>query len=145
MLIGELARRTGRTVKTIRYYETIGLLPIAPRSEGGYRMYGSQDEQRLDFIRAAQSLGLRLDDVREIMAFRERGEMPCQYVRGRLRDESRRLSQKIKAMIRLQGELERLSAKAELLPPDPGDPCLCHIIRPQEADEVRPREVGEQA
>ena len=63
MKIGELARSTGATVKTIRFYEDAGLMPAAPRTESGYRIYGTEAVERLEFIRKAKRLGMSLDHI----------------------------------------------------------------------------------
>jgi MerR family transcriptional regulator, mercuric resistance operon regulatory protein len=62
--IGELARRTGCNIETIRYYERITLLSPQSRSAGGYRLYDTADVRRLSFIRRARELGFTLDEVR---------------------------------------------------------------------------------
>jgi DNA-binding transcriptional MerR regulator len=75
--IHELAAACNVPAKTIRYYESIGLLPPAQRAGNGYRIYGSADVNRLRFIAGARSLGFSLDDVQEALALRDRGEAPC--------------------------------------------------------------------
>lgn len=66
MNIGEVAQSTGLPVKTIRYYEEIGL--IAPdRSQNGYRDFGAEDQRRLRFLSQARSLGFSLDECRRLM------------------------------------------------------------------------------
>ena len=77
MRIGELAARFGLNPKTIRYYEEIGLLPRADRSESGYRRYNERDIERLGFIRRAKTLGLSLDEIRDILSVQQTGEPPC--------------------------------------------------------------------
>src|SRR3546814_457103 len=84
MRIGELAARLAINTKTIRYYEGIGLLPPPDRTASGYRAYDEDDVERLTFIKTAQRLGITLDEIREILAFRERGERPCEYVRDEI-------------------------------------------------------------
>lgn len=69
--IGELAARCGVSADTIRFYEREGLLPRPSRSRAGYRIFGEEDEQRLRFVRQAQSSGLTLGDIREIVRQRE--------------------------------------------------------------------------
>ncbi len=76
MRIGELGERLGVNTKTIRYYESIGLVPEPERTSSGYRIYSEADVERLVFIKSAQRLGLALDEVREILALRERGRRP---------------------------------------------------------------------
>jgi DNA-binding transcriptional MerR regulator len=63
MRIGELATKAGIEVPTIRYYETLGLLPPAPRSPSGYRTYGAADLERLAFIKHNQTLGFTLREI----------------------------------------------------------------------------------
>jgi len=66
--IGELSRRTGCKVETVRYYERIGLLPKARREGGGrFRRYDGDDVARLRFIRRARQLGFTLDEVRGLL------------------------------------------------------------------------------
>ena len=67
MKIGDLAKRAGVGIDTVRYYEREGLLPQAQRRSSGYRMYDVDDIQRLRFIRRAKALGFSLDDVRELL------------------------------------------------------------------------------
>jgi DNA-binding transcriptional MerR regulator len=66
--IGELAKQTGLSIKTIRYYESRGLLEQPPRTEGGYRLYGPEDVARLQFVQRAKLLGLTLEEIRELVA-----------------------------------------------------------------------------
>jgi DNA-binding transcriptional MerR regulator len=65
--IGELARQTGLSIKAIRYYESRGLLNRLPRTEGGYRLYGTEEVARLRFIQRAKLLGLTLEEIRELV------------------------------------------------------------------------------
>jgi MerR family transcriptional regulator, mercuric resistance operon regulatory protein len=81
MPIGELSRRTGGNIETIRYYERIGLLPTPDRA-GRYRRYGSADTRRLIFIRRARELGFTLDEVRALLRLSEAdGGTACADVR----------------------------------------------------------------
>lgn len=80
--IGELSRRTGCKVETVRYYERVGLLPPAPRTVGGYRLYDDGDARRLAFVRRARALGFTLDEVRMLLALaREQRKGPCAEAR----------------------------------------------------------------
>jgi MerR family transcriptional regulator, copper efflux regulator len=65
--IGELSRQTGLSIKTIRYYESRGLLEQPPRTEGGYRLYGPKEVARLKFVQRAKLLGLTLEEIRELV------------------------------------------------------------------------------
>jgi MerR family transcriptional regulator, copper efflux regulator len=80
MQIGEVAKKAGVSVQTVRFYERQGLVPSPPRKESGYRLYGEADLKRLLFIRQAKSLGFSLDEIRVILSMRERGQCPCASV-----------------------------------------------------------------
>lgn len=98
MQIGELAQRTDSTAKTIRYYESIGLMPQPTRAENGYRYYGDRDLHRLRFILRARGLGFSVEDVRDLLT---------------LYDDQGRASRDVKAMALSQ--VERIEAKIEEL------------------------------
>lgn len=123
MLIGELAARFGLNPKTIRYYEDIGLLPKPERRPSGYRVFEEDDAERLAFIGAAQRLGLALAEIREIVALRERSELPCPYVRGRLRRKLDEIDDRLAELERLRAELAALTDRAEQLPRSGGGRC----------------------
>ena len=123
MKIGALADAVGVTTKTVRFYESIGLLPPPPRTASGYRSYDDSDAERLRFIKTAQRLGLSLDEIREIIAFRDRGEPPCAYVADVLDRQVRGLDRRIREMRTLRDELKLLQSKAEGEPPADGTYC----------------------
>jgi MerR family transcriptional regulator, copper efflux regulator len=68
MKIGELARRAGVGVDTLRYYEKEGLLPPPRRMASGYRSYAASDVQRVQFVRRSKTLGFTLPEIRELLA-----------------------------------------------------------------------------
>src|SRR2546428_5470738 len=80
MQIGEVEGRSGVSAKTIRYYEEIGVLGSPARTPSGYRVYGPAVLGRLRFIRAAQAVGLKLGEIREIVGMRDSGRTPCAHV-----------------------------------------------------------------
>lgn len=108
MRIGELADEVGVNPKTIRYYESIGVLPEADRTASGYRDYGVEDVERLAFVRRAVELDLRLDEIREILRLRDRDQVPCGYVVDVARRRLTELDERIAAMERARGELAAL-------------------------------------
>lgn len=79
--IGTVARRTGCTVPTIRYYEDIGLLPPAARTDGGQRHYGDAALRRLMFIRRCRDFGFSIEQVRELVGLVDQPDRPCTEVR----------------------------------------------------------------
>ena len=84
MKIGELAKETGLTAKTIRFYEGVQLLDNPGRTESGYRQYGAEDVERLEFIKNAKRLGLSLDEIRDILKIRALSQSSCVHVRALL-------------------------------------------------------------
>ncbi len=84
--IGEVARRSGVKIETIRFYERSGLLAPPPRTTGGHRVYGSAAAKRLNFIRRARELGFTLAQVRELLAFADERGATCAEVERLARD-----------------------------------------------------------
>jgi len=80
--IGELSRRAGVNIETIRYYERIQILPAPPRTAGGRRAYGPAETRSLTFIRRSRELGFSLDEIRALLALaRDSGTNTCAEVR----------------------------------------------------------------
>ncbi|MGK7927293.1 MAG: heavy metal-responsive transcriptional regulator [Spirulina sp.] len=105
--MGGVAKESGLSVKTIRYYEDQGLLvPTVKRSPTGYRLFKPEVFSRLDFIKRARSLGLSLNEIGEILAVRDRGELPCGIVRERLLLKLKTIREQIEALELLQSELQ---------------------------------------
>ncbi|HEY9629607.1 MAG TPA: heavy metal-responsive transcriptional regulator [Coleofasciculaceae cyanobacterium] len=105
--IGEVAAQTGLPVKTIRYYEEIGLLtPTVARSAAGYRLFDAQVLNRLAFVKRSQALGLSLAEVQQILQVHDQGELPCGEVRQHLQVKLEDLNQQIEALEILRAELQ---------------------------------------
>jgi MerR family copper efflux transcriptional regulator len=129
MKIGELAQRAGTSVKTIRFYDRVRVLSPAARSESGYRLYDDDALDRYRFVRSAQVIGLRLGEIREIIALRERGETPCRFVADLIAQRAGELDERIAELEVLRDELRALARRAERLDPQACDPRLvCHVI-----------------
>src|ERR1700675_4362932 len=108
--IGKLARETGVKVVTIRYYEQIGLMPVAARTDGNYRKYGPEHRRRLHFIRRCRDLGFTLDQVRDLLRLSSEKTQACAEV-DRIAEQHRRaVEEKLADLSRLASELRRLSA-----------------------------------
>lgn len=103
MRIGELARATGESVKTLRFWTEAGLLP-AWRGDNLYRYYGDGCVRRAATIRRIQDLGFTLAEIRGILELRECGLRPCEDVRARLEHH-------LRATLRRRAELERLEVE----------------------------------
>ena len=79
---GDLARLTGCNLETIRYYETIGVMPEPPRSSKNYRVYDDTHVTRLRFVMRARELGFTLDEVRDLLAMVDGGQQTCGEVQA---------------------------------------------------------------
>ena len=110
--IGELAAELGLNPKTIRYYESIGLLPPPQRTAARYRLYGEADRERLRFILKARAIGLTLEEIGEILELRGEGQQPCAHVVGLLDQKLAAVEQQLKALREFRGELQSLRAEA---------------------------------
>jgi len=106
--IGDLAKRTGVKVPTIRFYESIGLLSEPVRTEGGQRRYGAEDISRLSFIRHARQLGFEVADVRELLVLSADPDRPCAEVDGIVYRHLEDVEQKIAKLSALREELRRM-------------------------------------
>jgi len=126
MLIGELADRVGVNTKTVRYYESLGLVPAPERTAGGYRLYSEDDHARLVFIKSAQHLGLTLGEIGEVLALRQSGAPPCQHVRAVLREQVATITRRITELRRLRRELQDLEATVDSIPDH--EFAVCRII-----------------
>lgn len=129
MLIGELANRAGLSVKTLRYYEQVGVIDAPERTAGGYRSYDEAVLGRISFVRSAQAVGLTLGEIREIVAFRERGESPCAHVLSVLETHAAEVDRRIRELRELRSQLAALADAAKGLDPADCSPStVCHII-----------------
>lgn len=142
MRIGELADELGINTKTLRFYESVGVLPEPARTTTGYRQYGRADAERVIFVKTAQRLGMSLDEIREILAFRDRGEPPCDYVRTVLDRQVAEIDERLAELVRLREQLAVLQSEAEQLTAIDGGGCYCGIIehaRPPASDAIARR------
>ena len=128
MKIGELARSTGVTVKTLRFYEGEGLIPEPDRTASGYRDYPPDATARVTFIRTAQAAGLKLRQIGEILDIREQGEPPCQHVRALVHDRLAEVDDRIVDLDRIRNELLTIVSRLEMLEPADCDQ-YCRAIR----------------
>jgi DNA-binding transcriptional MerR regulator len=106
--IGELSRRTGVKVPTIRYYEQVGLMPEPPRSAGSQRRYGETDVGRLNFIRHSRELGFEVDAIRELLTMNAHPDRSCADVDLIARRHLGEVDRRIERLMALRGELDRM-------------------------------------
>jgi DNA-binding transcriptional MerR regulator len=127
--IGELADTAGVTTKTIRYYESIGVLDEPARTGSGYRSYGPDAVERLDFVKQAQSSGLALAEIRSILEIKDRGGQSCEHTRTLLGRHLDELDKKIIELQRARVELRNMFDRAAALDPaECTDANRCQVI-----------------
>ena len=113
LTIGQVAERSGCTPPTIRYYESIGLLAVPPRSEAGRRSYGPQDVARMAFIRRARDFGLGIPQVRDLLAAAEAPVSACAMARPLVEDHIRALRAKRNELKALEATLSAILARCD--------------------------------
>jgi len=124
--VGQLAAQAGVRSDTIRYYERAGLLPRPRRTDGDHRRYGAADLDRLLFIRGAQRLGLRLAEIRDLLAVRDTGVCPCEPAEVLLRRHVAEIDAEIARLTALRAELTgMLTEMAGPGCPDPAPGTWC--------------------
>jgi Cu(I)-responsive transcriptional regulator len=122
--IGDLSRRTGVKIPTIRYYEQMGLIEPPERSEGNQRRYSRQELDRLSFIRHARNLGLNIEAIRELIELSAHPERPCADADRIAAEQLSTVREKIAKLKRLETELERITTHCH------GDQVKdCYVIR----------------
>jgi DNA-binding transcriptional MerR regulator len=129
MRIGQISKVTHVPVKTLRYYEEIGVLAPPARTPEGYRDYPEEAIASINFVKASQSVGLSLKEIQEIVAYRRAGVVPCQHVLGLLNERALEYQEKIAELNEALATLTELIARAKSLDVSdclPGN--ICHLI-----------------
>ena len=134
--IGELSRRTGCNIETIRYYERIGLMPPPPR-RGRYRCYGGGDVDRLGFVRRARELGFTLDEVRALLGLAAGGNATCAEVRDLAAVHPKDVRTRIADLKRMERVLAE-SVRACEAGQDPGCPLIQTLYARDRSTEGMP-------
>lgn len=130
MLIKELAQRSGVPAKTIRFYESVGLLPNPQRANNNYRQYAAESVERLRFIASARNLGLSLAQVGELLSARDRDALPCRRLVDSFRLRIAEVDRQVADLLALRSTLEQVCQNADALASDkPCDEhCECYLI-----------------
>jgi len=108
LTIGNLAKRTGTKVQTIRYYEQIGLMPEPGRTDGGQRRYREAELDRLSFVRHARQLGFSLEAIRELLDLSDHPGNSCAEADAIARRQLRQVEQRLARLEALRSELTRM-------------------------------------
>lgn len=124
--IGELARKTGCSPKTIRFYEAFGLLRQPQRTASRYRLYSENDIDRIRFIQGARVLGLSLNEIKKAIELQAKGTRPCGYVRGVLWEKIAAIDKTVEALVCFRDELHVFMDRMEGSNNTSAAPCV-HI------------------
>ncbi|CAM3276893.1 HTH merR-type domain-containing protein [Sphingomonas antarctica] len=123
LMIGDLAKRTGAKVNTIRFYEDIGLMPQAARTDSNRRTYREDDVRRLGFIRHARALGFAVGEIRSLIALSSDPDRSCADVGTIARTHLATVEDRIVRLMTLRDELCRVTEAC-----DGGRVADCRII-----------------
>lgn len=108
LTIGQLARRAGIHVQTLRYYEQQGLLMPSGRTAGGQRRYGAEAARRLHFIRHAREFGFSSDQIRELLELSADADRSCAEIDAIARRHREQVRHRIELLRELERELDRM-------------------------------------
>lgn len=127
LFVGELAKQGGVDPWTIRYYEKERLIPAAPRSATRYRLYPPETVDVIRFIKAAQRLGLTLEEIKKVIEAKRIKGKPCGHVVELLETKISDLHRKMEEMGRLKGTIQGLLRNWEKMRRK-SETCICEII-----------------
>ena len=111
MTRGELSKRTGVHIETIRYYERIGILPEPPRTESGHRVYNDELAGRLTFIVRAKELGFALEETRALLSLMDEEAITCAEVKQITQMHIADVRQKISDLKKMEKVLKKMEAQ----------------------------------
>lgn len=135
--VSDLAGKVGVSTDTIRYYERLGLLPPAERTSSGYRQYEQGSVRRIQFIKDAQSLGLTLAEIGELLKIQDDGACPCGHTKAMLEKRLDQVNREIETLLALREELASLG-QLECFPVAGGSTWPCEIQFPKSAKGGEP-------
>jgi MerR family Zn(II)-responsive transcriptional regulator of zntA len=140
--IGEVAKRSGVGIDTLRFYEKRGLLGRPARTESGYRLYSREVLEQIEFIKRAQALGFSLDEIARVMSESRTGHAPCKHVREVVRLRLAALDEELATLRRYRDELAKTLERWESTGDVPGH--ICGLIEGSEMHAEPPgrRAVG---
>ena len=130
MKIGELAKKSGIQIETIRYYEKEGLLPAPDRNSSNYRIYSHIHEERLMFIKRCRSLDMSLEEIKVLLDFRDAPETNCTRVNTLIDEHIGHVTQRMEELRLLETQLRELRNQCA----DTGVGDSCGIIHALSSD-----------
>ena len=139
MTIGELARRSGVSVKTIRFYGEVGLLAPRGRTSSGYRLYDESSLSQLNAIRLARDAGLTLEEIRELIPVVAGAEVRCADVLPLLERKMREVEEQMSGLGELRDYLQRSIATCRKAQRK-GATVICPIFTPRLRTAALPQE-----
>ncbi|EPC01432.1 hypothetical protein L861_05175 [Litchfieldella anticariensis FP35 = DSM 16096] len=143
MKIGELAKRTGCQVETIRYYEREGLLPQPVRSTANYRLYGESHAERLGFIRHCRALDMTLGEIRSLLDYHDHPQQPCHEADTLIDEHLAHVESRIAQLQALKQALVKLRARCNGESAAGECGILNELARPLDAEELPSVEPGD--
>lgn len=125
LTIGKLAELTGISTDTLRYYEKMGLIKAASRSEAGYRIYGEEAERILQFIKGAKTLNFTLEEIRQLLTLNRSDKATCAEVLKHTTGKITEAEQKIRELKEVK---KILTSLVEQCPADDSGISCCPIL-----------------
>jgi MerR family Zn(II)-responsive transcriptional regulator of zntA len=125
LTIGKLAERTGISTDTLRYYEKMGLIKAASRSESGYRIFGEDAERILQFIKGAKTLNFTLEEIRQLLTLNRSDKATCAEVLKHTIGKITEAEQKINELTEVK---KILTSLVEQCPADESSISCCPIL-----------------
>jgi len=139
MKIQEFSQQTGLSAKTIRYYESIGVLHSPKRAPNGYRQYNEGDLERARFVAGARSIELSLDEISELLAMQDHREAPCRTMLNQIKHKADQISERILLLQQMEKDLRKLYKLGLTFPTDDvdGKNCICHLVKQRSKSGLR--------
>ncbi len=122
--IGQLSSLSGVPIRTIRYYEELGLIQASQRTEGHFRLFHAETIKRLFFIKRLQSFGLSLQEIKECLTIYAKGNLPCEDIKNKLEKHIIEIDRQIEQLLILRKELQETVDKWQVSP-EPATGVIC--------------------
>lgn len=131
--MGEVSKKLGLNPQTFYFYERIGLMPSPQRTESGYRLFSQWDVDRLKFITRTKSLGLSLDEIKEILKLKEGKLLTCSAVYERLNNKVQDIKKNIQELQSLHDELVPLVEQCQINLENSDPDYQCIVLDPKKS------------